>query len=166
MKKIVLIVMVLLIATTSWAGKFAVVDLQKAGGMSVAGKAAQEKIAAKVAAYQTKIDEKQSVLQKLEDDLKRQSFALSAEARAEKERDFQQKVKEFQRFAKDAQEELEQEETSHTRKILEEMREVVTSIGKDGQYDLILEKTLALYVNDAIDITDEVITAYDKSVKK
>ena len=166
MKQNILVVILLLIASTAWAGKLAVVDLQKAGGMSIAGKAAQEKIAAKVESYQTKIDEKQAELQKMEDDLKRQSFALSAEARAEKERSFQQKVKDFQRFAKDAQEELEQEEASHTRKILEEMREVVSSIGKDGQYDLIVEKALALYVNDAIDITDEVIKDYDKSVAK
>jgi len=92
---------------------------------------------------------------------------LSAEARAAKERDYQQKVKDYQRLTKDIQEELQQTDADYTRKILEEIFKVVQQIGKQEGYTLVLEKTESsiLYASDGIDMTDRVIQAFDKSGK-
>ena len=122
----------------------------------------------KVKKFQATIEGRQKELKKLNDEMEKQKMMLSAEAKAEKERDYQQKVKEFQRFAKDAQDELQQQDAQYTRSILEDLFKVVKDLGTKGGYTLILEKTESsvLYADDAINLTDEVIAAYNKVYKK
>jgi outer membrane protein len=148
--------------------KIGYIDLQKALNLSDAGKAAKSQIAEKVKKFQGTIESRQNELKKLNEELEKQKMVLSAEAKAEKERDYQQKIKEYQRFAKDAQEELQQQDAQHTRSILEDLFKVVKDMGNKGNYTLILEKTESsvLYADDAINLTDEVIAAYNKSYKK
>ena len=51
--------------------------------------------------------------------------------------------------------------------VLKELEKVVTHIGEEGGYTLILEKNMpGIYFNASeVDITDEVIKAYDNEVK-
>ena len=53
-----------------------------------------------------------------------------------------------------------------TRRILDDLREIVVGIGKKEGFTLILEKSRTLYVGTAVDITDKVIAAYDKRQNK
>jgi outer membrane protein len=148
--------------------KIGYLDLQKALNLSEAGKAAKSKIGDKVKKYQGTIEGRQNELKKINEEMEKQKMMLSAETKAEKERDYQQKIKEFQRFTKDAQEELQREDAQHTRSILEDLFKVVKEIGTKGNYTLILEKTESsvLYADDGINLTDEVIAAYNKVYKK
>jgi len=93
-------------------------------------------------------------------------MVLSADARAAKEREYQQKVRAFQLFAKDAQEELQQEDAKATRNILEGLSKIVKEIGDKGGYTVIVEKNSLLYASNGIDLTNQVIQAYDKLPKK
>ncbi|MEZ4598877.1 MAG: OmpH family outer membrane protein [Syntrophotaleaceae bacterium] len=148
--------------------KIGYIDLQKALNLSEAGKVAKSQIAEKVKKFQGTIESRQNELKKLNQEMEKQKMVLSAEAKAEKERDYQQKIKDYQRFAKDAQEELQQEDAQATRSILEDLFKVVKDIGNKGKYTMILEKTESsvLYADDAINLTDEVIAAYNKVYKK
>jgi outer membrane protein len=148
--------------------KIAFVDLQKALNLSAAGKAAKEKIAGKVKDYETLIDSRQEELKKLKEELEKKALLLSEAARGDKERDYQQKLKEFQRYTKDVQEELQQQDADHTRRILEEIFKVIKAIGEDEKYTLVLEKTESsiLYADDQIDLTDKIIKAYDARYAK
>ncbi len=172
MKKMLgcLVAILLLVAAPAAAAelKIGYIDLQKALNQSDAGKAAKSQIGEKVKKFQATIEGRQKELKKLNDEMEKQKMMLSAEAKAEKERDYQQKVKEFQRFAKDAQEELQQQDAQYTRSILESLFKVVKDLGTKGGYTLILEKTESsvLYADDAINLTDEVIAAYNKVYKK
>jgi outer membrane protein len=171
MKKIVVLVLVALGLIASpvmaQAQKIGYVDLQKALNMSAAGKAAKEKIKAKVQSYDAEVQQRQEELKKLKDDLEKQAMLLSEEARSAKERDYQQKVKDYQRFTKDIQESLQQTDADLTRKILENLLKVVQDLGKSGGFTIILEKTESslVYADESIDITDEVIKAFDKTGK-
>jgi outer membrane protein len=144
--------------------KIGYVDLQKALNLSVAGKAAKEKIKAKVQSYDAEVQSRQGELKKLKEDLEKQAMLLSEEARNAKERDYQQKVKDYQRFTKDIQETLQQTDADFTRKILETLLKVVQTVGKSTGYTMILEKTESsiVYADESTDITDEVIKAFDK----
>jgi len=146
------------------AQKIAYVDLQKALNLSAAGKEAKEKIKAEVQGYDGEVQKRQEELKKLKEDLEKQAMLLSEEARNAKERDYQQKVKEYQRFTKDIQESLQQMDTDFTRKILEDLLKVAQDYGKSQNYTMILEKTESsiVYADEEIDITDEVIKAFDK----
>ena len=144
--------------------KVGYVDLQKALNLSSAGKAAKEKMKAKFKDYDADVQKKQDELKRLKEDLEKQAMLLSAEARAAKERDYQQKVKDYQRLTKDIQEELQQTDADFTRKILEEIFKVVQQVGKQEGYTLILEKTESsiLYASDGIDMTERVIQLFDR----
>jgi len=163
---VLLLVCIGLVATPVMAEtqKIGYVDLQKALNLSSAGKEAKEKIKAKVQTYDAEVRERQEELKKLKDDLEKQAMLLSEEARNAKERDYQQKVKDYQRFTKDIQETLQQTDADLTRKILESLLKVVQEVGKSEGYTLVLEKTESsiVYADESIDISDEVIKAFDK----
>lgn len=149
------------------AQKIAFVDLQKALNLSEAGKEAKEKIKTEVQGYDTEVQDKQEELKKMKEDLEKQAMLLSEEARNAKERDYQQKVKEYQRLTKDIQESLQQMDQDFTRKILEDLLKVAQDYGKSQGFIMILEKTESsiVYADESIDITDEVIKAFDKQGK-
>lgn len=144
--------------------KIGYVDLQKALNLSAAGKAAKEKMKAKFKDHEAGVQKKQEELKRIKEDLEKQAALLTPEARAAKERDYQQKVRDYQRLTKDIQDELQQADADFTRKILEEVYKLVQQIGKQEGYTVILEKAESsiLYANDGIDMTDRVIQAFDK----
>jgi len=148
--------------------KLGYVDLQKALNLSESGKAAKEKIQKKVKEHEGAIDARQKELKKLKDELEKQALLLSDEARGAKERDYQQKLKEFQRYTKDIQEELQQKDADFTRQILEELFTVIKGIGEKEGYTMIFEQSESslLYADDKIDLTDKVIKSYDAQAKK
>ncbi len=84
---------------------------------------------------------------------------------AQKERDYKQQGKELQRFANDIKDELKREDSDYTKRILNEMYQVLQKLGKDGGYTMILEETegAVIYAAESIDLTDELIKAYDAS---
>lgn len=167
MKRLVgLVLTILLVSTTAaLAGetKIGYLDLQKALNFSAAGKAAKNKIATRVKEYEGVIDSRQEELKKLKEELEKKALLLSEEARSDKERDYQQKLKEFQRFTKDIQEELQQQDADHTRRILEELFKIIKEVGEKEGYALVLEQTESsiLYADEQIDLTAKVIKAYD-----
>lgn len=163
---VLLVVSLSLIASPvlAQAEKIGYVDLQKALNLSAEGKEAKEKIKVKVKGYDAEVQERQAELKKMKEDLEKQAMLLSEEARNAKERDYQQKVKDYQRFTKDIQESLQQTDADLTRKILESLLKVVQEVGKSSNYTMILEKTESsiVYADESVDITDQVIKAFDK----
>jgi len=165
MKKLgVVLFAVLLLATPAFAEfKVAVVDLQKALNLSKAGIAAKEQMGEKVKKFETELKSKQESLLKQKAELEKQAVLLSDDAKAKKEREYQQDIKELQRFQKDIKEELQQRDADHTKRILNELFEVLQKLGKDGGYTLVLEKSQGgvVFSDTAIDLTEQLIKAYD-----
>ena len=145
--------------------KVGYVDLQKALNTCKAGKDAKGTISALVKKYEDEFKAKQEDLLKLKTNLEKQASLLSVDARKEKEREYQQEVKELQRFQKDVKEELQQKDADHTKRILNELFETLKSIGKEGQYTMILEKNegAVIYADEKIDLTDQLVKKYDAS---
>ncbi len=156
------------LAASAAETKVGFVDLQKALNLSAEGKAAKEKITAKVKEYESVIDTRQQELKKLKEDLEKQAVLLSPEARDAKERDYQQKLKEFQRFTKDVQEELQQQDSDHTNRIIEKLVNLVQEIAKRDGYDLVVERNSGgiVYGADKVDLTDTVLKEFDARFQK
>ena len=92
---------------------------------------------------------------------------LSESARASKEKDYQQRLKEFQRFTKDAQDELQGKDEEYTRKILESMEKVIKDFGRKNGYTFIFVKNEGLlFADDKADVTEEVLKLLNASRKK
>ncbi len=167
-KLIVSLIALLLLAAPALAEtKIAYVDLQKALNLSKTGVEAKQQIGVQVKKYEGEFKAKQDELMKLKEELEKQAVLLSDDAKAKKERDFQQNVKELQRFQKDIKEELQQRDTEFTKRILNELFEILQTIGKDGGYTMILEKNegAVIYADAGVDLTEQLIKAYDASKK-
>ena len=104
------LVMALATGICAAESKLGYLDIQKALGQSDAGKAVKEQLTAKFKKYQDEINGKQEELKKLKDELETQGSMLSESKRAEKEKEYSSKLKNFQQFAKDAQDELQGQE--------------------------------------------------------
>lgn len=147
--------------------KIGYVDLQKAINMSAEGKSAKDMIAKKVSEYEVQVAQRKEELQKAKDEFEKQALLLSDEARAAKDRDLKDKYKDFQRFTKDIQEELQQVDADMTRKILAGVLKVAADIGEQEKFTAIFEKNESsmVYADPAIDLTERVIKQYNAGKK-
>lgn len=165
MKKIVLalIAILLLAAPVLAETKIACIDLPRAMGLSKAGKIANDEISSLATKYKNELMSKEDELKALRAELEKQGMLLSDSAKAEKEREFQQGVKDLQRAQKDYNEELQQRRNEATQKLLEQMRPVIQKLGKDGGYQMIVEKNqgAVIYSDQAADLTEELVKAFD-----
>ena len=154
---------------SAWAAdlKIAYVDIQKAVNESNAGKEAKKVITKDVEKFQRLAADKQKELQTLKESLDKQVLMLTPDARASKEKEYQNKLREFQRWGEDTQNEVNQKRMEMERSISAALMKVIQKIGTDEGYTVILERNenIVLYASKAIDITDRVIKAYDAQKK-
>jgi outer membrane protein len=150
--------------------KIGFVDLQRALNESSTGKQAKEKFTAEVKKVEADIMRKKEEVEKLGASLEKQSSMLKDEARAEKEKQFIQMQKEYERKVKDAKDDLQIKDAQLTKGILEDLVTIIKKYGKENKYTIIFEKseTVLLYAAESIDLTDKILSLYDSqsSAKK
>ncbi len=141
------------------------VDLQRAIFGSNAGKEARRTLDERTEKLKRDFERREEELRRLRAEYLKQSAVLSPDARGEKERELQIKTRELQRLQQDYEDELNRKDAELSKRILGEVREIVRQVGGKGNYTLILEKKSAgvLYAASGVDLTDEVIRAYNAS---
>jgi outer membrane protein len=152
-----------------WAADFkiAYVDMQRVINECNAGKDAKKAITQDGEKFQRLIAEKQKELQTMKESLEKQALMLTPDARANKEKEYQAKLREFQRWGEDTQNELNQKRMQMERAISVGLVKVIQKIGADEGYTLILDKNenIVLFASKTIDITDRTIKAFDAQKK-
>jgi outer membrane protein len=152
-----------------WAAdlKVAYVDIQKAINECNAGKDAKKAITKDVERIQRLSAEKQKELQTMKESFEKQTLMLIPEARGSKEKEYQNKLRDFQRWMDDTQNEMNQKRMEMERNISTGLVKVIQKVGADEGYTIILEKneSIVLYASKSLDITDRVIKAYDAQKK-
>jgi outer membrane protein len=148
--------------------KLGYVDLQRALNDSEAGKSAKEKFKAEVDKAEQSLEKRKTEVEKLKDELEKKGLLLNVDQRDALERDYRDKLGEFERVYKNSQQELQIRDRQLTGRIIEDLREVVQQIGEQGSYTVILEgnNSVVLYGSKAIDLTDSVIKAYNQKGTK
>jgi outer membrane protein len=143
--------------------KVGFVDIQKAVNECNAGKEAKKTILKEVERFQRQFVERQKELQTMKEALDKQAPMLNPDARASKERDLQNKVREFQRWQEDSQNEVNQKRMEMERNISLGLQRVIQKLGADEGYTLIMEmnENVVLFASKAVDITDRVIKIHD-----
>ena len=146
----------------------ACVDLKKVVIESDQGKQIQKVLTDEAERLKKTLDAKQDELQKLKDAIEKQGATITPEARAEKEKQYQSKLKDYQRLGGDYQTELQQKDSEYMQKILAELEGIIKAVGEKEKYLVILEKSQGgiLYLTPAIDITDKIIAAFNEATKK
>ncbi|OGP81877.1 MAG: hypothetical protein A2Z08_03720 [Deltaproteobacteria bacterium RBG_16_54_11] len=110
---------------------------------------------------QKNYEKKAAELKALKESLEKKAGMLSEQARREKEREFQQKVKDLDRLGQDADAELKQMNKESATKFNKSLMIVIKKLGQEEKYTLILETGLVAYASKEIDITDRVIKTFD-----
>lgn len=161
--------------------RIGVVDLQAVLDGSVRGVAAKERLKELGDQLQKDIqakrefkERKEEELQNLRSEIQRQGLVLSEQARMGKEEEFRKSIRELRRFIDDtnnfiddATQEFREKEVRETQLLLVDIRDIVREVGSSGQYTFILEgndsAALVLYVDPAVDLTEEVIRRFDQA---
>ena len=111
------------------------------------------------------IDEKGKEIEKLKSEIQKQSSALSSEAKKSKDDELEKMMRDYQRMVQDSQAEVKKKEGELTESIIKGVHGLVNRIGKEEGYTLIIEKSLILYTDQDLDITDRIIKEYNKLKK-
>lgn len=142
--------------------KIGVIDFQRVLRESKSGKAAKAEIEKKGKGVESSLVSRGKALEAEKKKLETEAMVMNAEARETKSREFKIKVMDFQALQKKSADDFKEYEVQVIRKVQKDVFNLVETIGKKGNYTLILEKSAALYNPNGIDITDELIKMYDK----
>ena len=147
--------------------KIGCVDIQKAMNECQAGIEAKKSIAKEMEKLQKLFGERQRELQAMKESLDKQGPMMKPDAREAKEREFQTKVRDYQRWLEDQQKDIQQKGREMERTISQGLQKVIKKIGEEEGYALVLEKNenIVLFSSKAIDFTDRVIKTYDAQKK-
>jgi len=152
--------------TGAFAGdvKIGVLDMKRLQQHSTNFQRIKAELKKKYNAFQKKLDAERQQIDKLEKDLQKQAMMLSLDAKENKEMELGKLTRHYKYMVGEVTQEMKDAEFEATRKVGREIEKVVEKIAKKEGYTLILEQgTMGLvYYNDAIDITAQVIKAYDK----
>jgi outer membrane protein len=151
-------------AASASAVKIAFVDVQRVLARSAAGVAAREQLEREKATMQKEMDAKRQELEKLREELEKKGPLMTADARRDKQDQFDRKRRDAARLADDFQKELEKKEQGMLQKVLVDVQGVVDRVGKQRGFHMVVERQRAgvIYAAPEADLTDEVIRAYDQ----
>jgi len=144
--------------------KIGVVDIQKALAASKVGQDAQKKYEGELKKSQTEIDQKKGEYEKLQSTIEKQKSSLNPKALADKEEQLLALEKDLKRSFQDKKEELRRENMRIVGELVGKIRKIVEGISKDSGYTLVVEKNGqgVLYADPRYDITEEVVSKFDK----
>lgn len=168
MKKIVFLIVTLLFAFNAEGTelKIGYVDFNKALNESDAGKKAAKILEDIVNSKRAVITKKEEELNKLKEEMEKQSSVLTPESKKNKEEQFNKLYKEYQRTAKDFQEEIQNKEKELINEIQKDLLEIVNKISEEENYTVVFTAESAIiYFEKKLDITEKVIKKYDEITK-
>src|SRR5437868_5074218 len=149
------------------APKVGVISVQGAIVGTKDGQKASQELEVKFAPKKKDIETRQTELAQLQDQYNKGGNLMNEEKRNQLARDVDEKKKRLERDVQDAQEELNAEQQRVLQGLGQRMMAVITKYAKDNGYSVILDdsnpNTPILYASSAIDITQDIISLYDKT---
>ncbi len=147
--------------------RVAYVDLQKALQSVEAGKTAKAQLEKDVAAKRAELEKAQAGLQAEAEQFEKKSAILNDSAKQAKQQELQKKFMEFQKSASESQADLQKRERELTKPLIDELRAIIEGIGKEKNYQLIVEKNegAVLYAEAGSDLTEQVVEKFNAKYK-
>jgi outer membrane protein len=147
--------------------RIGIVDIPRAVNECNVGKEAKKELIMEAEKLQGLIAQKQKELQGIKESLEKAGSLLNPEAREEREKEYQIKLRDFQRWGEDSQRELNQKRIEIENKIAVELQKLIQKMGADEGYTVVLDRNenIVLFASKSIDLTDRVIKAYDAQKK-
>ena len=141
--------------------KIGVVNIQKVLMTSSAGKLAKAQINKKAREMENNLTVKKEEIEKLKETLEREALVMDKETRDERERDIRIKINDIKSLKNKYENDLKKIESNVVKRIQADVRVIIQELGKKGGYLLIIVNNVVLYSPTSIDVTDELIQAYN-----
>ncbi len=145
--------------------KMGYVDMQIAIQQTSDGKKAKKSLEGIAKGKEDKLKKMEADLKVKGDDFKKKASIYDEETKRKKQMELQKEFYDLQQLLGQSQQELRQKEEEALKPIVEAIRKQIEVIAKKDNYTIILEKSenLVLFAKKEIDITDQVVKAYEKS---
>ena len=147
--------------------KVAVISIQGAIAATKDGQKAIAELDSKAAPKRKELDQKQTDINTLKDQLSKGSNTLSEATKAELYKNIQQKTTSLQRDFEDAQADMDQEQQKILQQLGQKILAVIERYARDNGYAMVVDvsspQTPVMYASPSIDITKEIIDLYDKN---
>ncbi len=122
---------------------------------------------------QTKVENKQRELQRMNDELKRmgddyqkKAVTLSAEAKSRAQADMEAKARKMMEDQQSFGQQMETERQKAMDPLFKVFEQVLTDYAKKNGYSIIVERRAVLFVDGAADVTPEITKAFEAAAKK
>ena len=160
MKKLAFIALSLLVGSASAAEfKIGFVNTEKVFRDAAPAVKAQKKIEQEFAKRDQEMQKTAEQIRKLQEALEKNTVTMSEADRRNKEREFGELNKDFQRKQREFREDLNQRRNEELAAVLERANRTIKAIAEAEKYDIIFQE--AVYASPRIDITDKVIKALE-----
>lgn len=146
--------------------KIGVVDFQRAMREVEEGAAAQKALKKEFDEKQKQLDQKQTDLKALKDEIDQRGAMMKPEVKAQKVEELQRRLMETQQLYMQLQQELSKREADAAGEILKKMGVIVQTMGAEQNFTLIVDRTAVLYTKEALDLTNELIRRYNEAYGK
>jgi len=147
-------------------GTIGLVDPARILNDSNAGKKARESLGTFSKNRQALIEIEEKELRRMEEDFVKQASVLSPAAKNEREQVFRRRVAEFQQKAGELNREVQEKQKEVLDSFREKVEIVVGKVAKRQGLQVVIDKGKggpALYGNDELDITDQVIEEFNRA---
>ena len=144
--------------------KIGVIDINMIIRDASAFKAIREQIGNYRKVFQAEIQKEEEALRSANEELTRQRTLLSAEAFAEKRRDFEKRVAGVQRLVQQRKQNLDRAQGAAMEKIQKSLQEIVTAFALEQDLSLVLRKDQTILTSKALLITKVVLDRLNSSM--
>ena len=141
--------------------KLAYVDVQRALNECQNGHAARVKFRAELQKVQGRMQREQAQVEALKDELQKKGMLMKPQELQNLQDQYSRKLRIFQNDYRDTRAELKQKDSEITTAIVHDLAYVVRSLAERNGYTMVLERGQILWAPPSLDITDQVIRAYD-----
>ena len=147
--------------------KVAVIDIQSIILQTDEGKKARVDLEKEILKKREVLTKSHEALQKLQKDYQQQQAVLTNEDKQKKQREITQKFQTLQQDQITSEQQAKQQEAQALQKIFTKIQSISQVIAKEQGFDFVFDRGAAvvIYAKNAVDITAEVISAYNKIYK-
>jgi outer membrane protein len=154
-------------AQTTAPSKVGVISIQGAIVGTKDGQKASQELDTKFVPRKKEFDSRQSEIAQLQDQYNKGGTVMAEDKRNQLARDIDEKKKRLERDMQDAEEDLKGEQQKVLQGLGQRMMAVIEKYAKDNGYTMILDvsnpNTPVLYASSGIDITQDIVSLYDKT---
>ncbi|MGH8225079.1 MAG: OmpH family outer membrane protein [Gammaproteobacteria bacterium] len=143
--------------------RIGLVDVQAIIVQSSAGKAAHAQMEAFRAQQEAIMKKKGEKLQQEHDAIEKNASIQTDAAQKEAQAQFQKEVQAFQAEGQKRQQELQKKSQALLQPIQAKLFNVIQVYAQQHGYGMILDKSVAIYNEDSLDLTDEISAAFKKA---